>query len=65
MRHSKSDFDRVLEGGVSKGRDNWRTLRIPREDWGTLGKIRGTPTPLKNPIRFRSSQKLNHANLNC
>ena len=20
---------------------NWRTLRIPAKDWGTLGKIRG------------------------
>ena len=25
---------------------NWGTLRIPREDWGTLGKIRGITTPL-------------------
>ena len=45
---------RVLKGGVFKGRGNWGTLRIPREDWGTLGNIReppplGTP-PLNNPI---------------
>ena len=31
---------RVLKGGVFKGRGNWGTLRIPREDWGTLGNIR-------------------------
>ena len=24
---------------------NWGTLRIPREDWGTLGKIREPPRP--------------------
>ena len=29
--------------------DNWGTLRIPREDWGTLGKIRGITTP---PLRI-------------
>ena len=45
---------RVPKGGVFKGGGNWGTLRIRREDWGTLGKIReppslGTP-PLKNPI---------------
>ena len=28
-------FCRVLKGGVFKGRGNWGTLRIPREDWGT------------------------------
>ncbi len=28
---------------------SWRTLRIPREDWGTLGKIRGITTP---PLRI-------------
>ena len=42
--------------GVFKGGGNWGTLRIPREDWGTLGKIReppplGTP-PLNNPIKW-------------
>ena len=26
--------------GVLKGGGNWGTLRIPREDWGTLGNIR-------------------------
>ena len=31
---------RVPKGGVFKGGGNWRTLRIPREDWGTLGNIR-------------------------
>ena len=31
---------RVPKGGVFKGRGNWGTLRIPREDWGTLGNIR-------------------------
>ncbi len=31
---------RVLKGGCSRGRGNWGTLRIPREDWGTLGNIR-------------------------
>lgn len=24
---------RVLEGGCSRGRGNWGTLRIPKEDW--------------------------------
>ena len=34
------------------GGNNWGTLRIPREDWGTLGKIRGITTPpFKNPIK--------------
>ena len=27
-------------GGVQGGGGNWGTLRIPREDWGTLGNIR-------------------------
>ena len=31
------DNCRVLKGGGG----NWGTLRIPGEDWGTLGKIRG------------------------
>ena len=34
-------FCRVPKGGVFKGGGgNWGTLRIPREDWGTLGNIR-------------------------
>ena len=46
---------RVLKRGCPRGEGNWGTLRIPREDWGTLGKIRGitTPRPLKNPIKIR------------
>ena len=46
-------YCRVPKGGVFKGGGNWGTLRIPREDWGTLGKIREPPplgTPLNNPI---------------
>ena len=41
-------YCRVLKGrGV-----NWGTLRIPKEDWGTLGKITGITTPpLKNPTK--------------
>ena len=42
-------FVGFLRGGCSRG----GTLRIPREDWGTLGKIREPPplgTPLNNPI---------------
>ena len=39
----------ILKGGCSRGGGNWGTVRIPREDWGTLGKIRGITTPLKNP----------------
>ena len=31
---------RVLKGGCPRGGGNWGTLRIPREDWGTLGNIR-------------------------
>ena len=37
---------RVLKGGGVQGRGvqggggNWGTLKIPREDWGTLGNIR-------------------------
>ena len=41
-------FCRVPEGGVFKEGGNWGTLRIPREDWGTLGKIR-EPPPLGTP----------------
>ena len=29
-----------LRGKCSTGGGNWGTLRIPREDWGTLGNIR-------------------------
>ena len=36
----KSIICRVPKGGVFKGGGNWGTLRIPREDWGTLGNIR-------------------------
>ena len=46
-----------------KGRGNWGTLRIPREDWGTLGNIReyqGTPSPwdppLNNPIKTQKKR---------
>ena len=45
-------FVGFLRGGYSRGGGNWETLKIPREDWGTLGKIRGIPTPLKNPISY-------------
>ena len=40
-------------GGCPRGGGNWGSLRIPREDWGTLGNIREgeSPTPLKNPIK--------------
>ena len=31
---------RVLKRGCPRGGGNWGTLRIPREDWGTLGNIR-------------------------
>ena len=58
---------RVPKGGVFKGWGNWGTLRIPREDWGSLGKIReppplGTPPPPNNPINVdlkkRQSNKI-------
>ena len=40
-----------LRGRCSRAEGNWGTLRIRREDGGTLGKIRGiTNSPLKNPI---------------
>ena len=39
-------FIGFLRGGCSRGGGNWGTLRIPREDWGTLGKIRGITTPV-------------------
>ena len=42
---------RVLKGGCPRGGGNWGTLRIPRENWGTLRKIRGITTPPgQNPI---------------
>ena len=31
---------RVLEGGCPRAGCNWGILRIPGEDWGTLGNIR-------------------------
>ncbi len=43
QRHFKDNTSnrRVPKGGVFKGGGgNWGTLRIPREDWGTLGNIR-------------------------
>ena len=54
-------FVEFLRGGCSRG-GNWGTLRIPREDWGTLGKIReppplGTP-PLNNPSNINGGPKL-------
>ena len=37
---------RVLKGGgCPRGGGNWGTLRIPREDWGTLGNIREYGAP--------------------
>ena len=36
-----------------RGGGNCGTLRIPREDWGTLGKIREITTHLKNPIIYK------------
>ena len=40
---------RVLKGGVVQGEGvTAETVRIPRKDWGTLGKIRGIkPPPLR------------------
>ena len=35
-----TNYCRVPKGGVFKGGGNWGTLRIPREDWGTLGNSR-------------------------
>ena len=50
-------FVGFFRGEYSRGGGNWGTLRIPREDWGTLGKIRGITTPpFKNPsnsLRYR------------
>ena len=47
--------DRVLKGGCPRGGGSWGTLRIPREDWGTVGKIRGITTP---PLRILLIQGL-------
>ena len=33
-------FIGFFRGGVPRGAGNWGTLRIPREDWGSLGNIR-------------------------
>ena len=38
--HGVFFFCRVPKGGVFKGGGKWGTLRIPREDWATLGNIR-------------------------
>ena len=38
-----------LRGGCPRG-GVWGTLRIPREDWGTLGKIRGITTVVSEEI---------------
>ena len=35
-----SKYYRVLKGGCPREGGNWGTLRIPSEDWGTLGNIR-------------------------
>ena len=57
----------LIKASIEKGQDlvvgflrggNWGTLRIAREDWGTLGKIRGITTPLKNPITIEKTQDL-------
>ena len=42
---SRCDFNRVIVGFLRGGVLNWGTVRIPKEDWGTLGKIRGITTP--------------------
>ena len=42
IRGSSTQFTDIvgfLRGGCSRGGGNWGTLRIPREDWGTLGNI--------------------------
>ena len=38
-----------LTGACSRGGGNWGTIRIPREDCGTLGKIWGNHQP---PLRI-------------
>ena len=40
MEHEPSEDYRILKGGGPRGGGNWGTLRIPREDWGTLENIR-------------------------
>ena len=48
------EFYRVLKGGGVQGQGgDWGTLRIPREDWSTLGKIGESPPLLKNSIRIQ------------
>ena len=44
-------FIGFLRGGGVQGGGNLGTLRIPRENWGTLGKIREITTnpPLRTP----------------
>ena len=39
-KHVQSRSYRVLKRGCPRGEGSWGTLRIPREDWGTLGNIR-------------------------
>ena len=39
-RFDLSQFVGFLRGGCPRGGGNWGTLRIPREDWGTLGNLR-------------------------
>ena len=39
-RWAPTSYYSILKGAGPRGRDNWGTLRIPREDWGTLGNIR-------------------------
>ena len=52
MRNKLSLFYRVLKWECPRGGTNWGTLRIPREDWGTLGKIRGKKHPtLKSSLK--------------
>ena len=45
-----------LRGGCSRRGGSRGTRRIPRKDWGTLGKIRGITTPpINNPITLGTS----------
>ena len=46
----------LRRGGCPRGGGNWVTLGIPREDWGTLGKIRGITTP--GTLTFGKSAKI-------
>ena len=51
-------FVGFLRGGCSRGGGNRGTLRIPREDWGTLGNIRGITThPLRMLLSFEQEHK--------